>query len=163
VQRILRGGPEVGHLQHRHLVRPAQVIPERLGPPVRALVVGAGQQVVHQLAADPQLGVGHAAQPGQLHGQHGGAVLQRHHVGGARAVSRVDQRQQPEHAGTRRGQRDDPVAVPDRPARGHQAAQQLFPLVGRELRVPGRLARAGPRGQVAVPVLHRHGQPGQVE
>jgi hypothetical protein len=143
-------------------VRPPQVVAERLGAQVGALVAGSGEQVVDQLAADPQLSIGQPAQPGQLDGEHGGAVLQGHHVRGARAAARVDQGDQPEHAGARRGQRDHPAVLPHRPARGHQPAQQLFPLVGRRLRVPGRLARAGPCGQVAVAVLYRHREPGQV-
>ena len=117
---------------------------------------------MHQLPADPQLGVGQPAQPGQLDREDGGAVLQGHHVRGARPVPGIHQREQPEHAGTRRRHRDHPVAVPHRPARGHQPAQQLLALVGGELRVPGRLARSGPRGQVAVAVLDRDREPGQV-
>ncbi len=162
VQHLLLGRRALGHLHHRHLVRPPQVVPERLGAQAGALVVGAGQQVVHQLAADPQFGVGQPAQPGQLDGEDGGAVLQGHHVRGARLVPGIHQGEQPEHAGAGRSQGDHAVAVADRPAGGHQQAQQLLPLVGGEFRVPGRLARAGPRGQVAVAVLHRDREPGQV-
>ena len=143
-------------------MRQPEVVAQRLGPLVGALVIGAGEQVLHQLAPDAQLGVGHPAQPGQLDREHGRAVLDRHHVRGARAAVRVHQREQAEHAGARRGQGDHAVAVPDRAARGHQPAEQLLPVVGGRLRVRVRLGRAGPRGQVAVPVLHRHGQPGQV-
>ena len=143
-------------------MRQAQVVAQRLGPLVGALVVGAGEQVLHELAADPQLGVGHPAQPGQLDGEHGGAVLDRHHVGGTRAAVRVHQREQAEHPGPRRGQGDHAITVADRAARGHQAAEQLLPVVGGRLRVRGGLAGARPRGQVAVPVLDRYGQPGQV-
>jgi len=35
--------------------------------------------------------------PGQLDRQHGGAVLERHHLGAGRPVLRVDQRQHAEH------------------------------------------------------------------
>ena len=44
------------------------------------LVVHPGQELVHQVPADPQLGFGRAGQAGQLHGQDGGGVLQRHPV-----------------------------------------------------------------------------------
>ena len=155
-------GRAFGNRHHGDLMRRPQVVVQRLGALVGALVVGAGEQILDELAADPQLGVGQPAQPGQLNGQHGGAVLDGHHVRAGRPAARVDQREQAEHPGARRGQGDHAVAVAHRPARRHQPAQQLGPLVGGRLGVGVGLTGAGPGGQVAVPVLDRHGQPGEV-
>jgi len=57
-QHVLVGGRACGNLQHRHLVRWPQVIVQRLGAQVGALVVGPGEQVLHEFPSDPQLGVG---------------------------------------------------------------------------------------------------------
>ena len=139
-QHVLVGREAVGDLQHGHLVRRSQVVVQRLRPLVGTVVIGAGQQVLHELAADPELGVGQPAQPGQLHGQDGGTMLEGHDVRTARAAVRVDQDEQAEHAGARRGQRHHAVAVPDRTARGHHPAEQLRP---EPARVPGRLRLPG--------------------
>ena len=76
----MRPGPSLT-LDHHHPVRAAQVVIKCLRPGQRALVVGPGQQVMHEVPAQPQFGVGDAAQPGQLHRQHGRAVLEGHQVG----------------------------------------------------------------------------------
>jgi len=137
-------------------VRRSQVVVQCFGTQVGTLVIGAGEQVLHQFPADPQLGVGQSAQPGQLDGEDGGAVLDRHHVRAARPAVRVDQGEQAGHAGAGRGQGDHAIAVTHRPARRHQAAEQLRPLVRRRLRVRVGLAGACPGGHIAVAVLHGH-------
>ena len=67
-------------LDDHHAVRALQVVAQRAGPGERALLVGAGEQLVDQVAAQPQLALGQAAHPGQLHRQHRGAVLERHQL-----------------------------------------------------------------------------------
>ena len=160
-QRVMSPGPSLT-LDDHHPVRAAQVVVKRLGPGQRALIIGPGQQVMHQIAAQPQFGVGDAAQPGQFHGQHGRAVFQGHQVGAVGAPPGVDEGQHPHHVGARRGQQDQPLPVPGRRAGPHQPAQQVLALGEGLLRVRVRPARAGPGGQVAVPVLDRDRHPGQL-
>ena len=165
VQHILVGRRALGHLHHRHLVRQPEVVAQRLGPLVGALVIGAGEQVLHQLAADPQLGVGHPAQPGQLDREHGRAVLDRHHVGGARAAVRVHQREQAEHAGARRGQGDHAgrrpgPSGPRSSAGGAAAPGRRRAASGTGPAWPGRPTRTGCRTGPPPPRPARSGRAG---
>ena len=161
LQRVLAAEAALALDQH-HPVRAAQVVVERLRPRLRALVVGAGQQVVHQVAAQPQLGVGDAAQPGQLHRQHGRAVLQRHQVGAVGLAAGVDEGEHPDHVRPRRGHEHEPFPVPDRLAVAQQPPQQLLALGEGLVRVRVRQARARPRAQVAVPILDHHRHAGEL-
>ena len=71
-------------LDDHHPVRAAQIVAKGPGTGQRTLIIGPGQEVMHEIAAQPQFGVSDAAQPGQLHGQHGRAVFQGHQVGAVR-------------------------------------------------------------------------------
>jgi len=51
-------------LDQHHPVWAAQIVVQRLGPDQRVFVIGPGQQVTDQVAAQPEFGVGDAAQPG---------------------------------------------------------------------------------------------------
>ncbi len=73
---------------------PGQVEAEGLRPLRRAALVPAADEVLQEVPPDPVLGFQHAGQPGQLHRQHGGAVLQGQPLELARGLVGVDQRQE---------------------------------------------------------------------
>ena len=69
-------------------VRALQVVAESSGTGERALLLGAVEQLVDEVAAYAQLGLGEAADPGELHREDRGAVLERHDVVLARGPRR---------------------------------------------------------------------------
>ncbi|MFD9226190.1 hypothetical protein ACFWDI_40825 [Streptomyces sp. NPDC060064] len=59
---------------HGRIVRSVQVMADIGGPGVGTLVIGAGDQIVHQLTAQPQLDLGEVSQMGQFQGKRGARV-----------------------------------------------------------------------------------------
>ncbi len=147
---------------HHHPVRAPQVIVKCLRPGQRALVVRPGQQVMDEITAQPQFRVGDAAQPGQLHREHGRTMLKGNLVGIVRSPVGIYQRDDPDQVGPRRHEQDQPFAVPHGFAFPHQPAEQVLTLGERLLRVGLGPARACPGGQVAVPVLDRDRHAGEL-
>jgi hypothetical protein len=75
-------------------VGPFQVHTERLGSlNHRLLVVGAGQQLLYQVSAHPELGFRGAGQPGELHAEDRGGMLQRHQLEFPGLLVGVEERQ----------------------------------------------------------------------
>ena len=91
--------PAASAFDEHHAVRPLEVVAERSGPGEGALLLGAVEQLVDEVAAHAQLALGEAADPGELHREDGGAVLERHDVVLARRPSGVDEA---DHAERRR-------------------------------------------------------------
>ena len=127
-----------------------------------ALVVGTAEQVVDEVAAQPQLSLGQRTLMGQFHGQHDRAVLQREDVLLPRLLAGIDHTEHAQYLVARLGDRHDPIAVPHGPPAAADPGQQLGPIPRLRARVGARATRAGPGEQVAEAVLDRDGQPGEV-
>ena len=145
-----------------HAVRPLEVVAQRGGPGDGAVGVGAREQLVEQVAAQPQLALGQAAHPGQLHREHRGAVFERHQLLVARAAGGVDEHDHAERVALRVRDRQQPGAVADRPPLLLGPREQPLPARRGVLRVRVGRRRPGPGLQVAVPVLDRDLQPGEL-
>ena len=122
-------------LHDEHAVRALQVVAERGGAAQGALLVGAGEQLVDQVATDPQLALREAAHAGQLHREDRRAVLEGHQL-------LLAGRSEPGRpAGSRRARR--PADGPARPRARRRGS------AGRRVERGGsaaRGARAGPSG-----------------
>jgi hypothetical protein len=117
VEEAVVGAGLAGAFHHDHLVAAFEVVAQGLGPHDRALLVGAGEELLGEVPPQPELGLGQAPQAGELHGQHGGPVLERHFLGFARLSLRVNEGEHAEHVLPGVGQGQQPSAVPDRLAR----------------------------------------------
>lgn len=99
---------------------------------------------------------------GQLHGEHGRAVLERNLCLPARLALGVDEGQDAEDVLPRRGQDEEPVAVPYGPALVGRPLQDLRLVSRARLRIRVGSSGSCPGAQVAVPVLHGDGVAGQL-
>lgn len=113
-------------LRDRDVVRSVQVVADGLGPGVRAAVVGAGEQVVHEFPAQPQLGLRQTAAVGQFQRQCRARVFEGEHVGPARRAVGVDERDDAEYLTVMAGQSDEASLVADRAQLAHRVMHELL-------------------------------------
>ncbi len=130
-----------------------QVVAEGRGPCQGRSLVGTGEQLLHEVTAQAELRIRQALQPGQLHGEHGGAVLEGHPLAVPRLPARIEEDHDSYDVLPCTGDKVDPGSLPDRAVRRHHPSQQC--RAGRRviLEIRRRLAGACPGPQVAVPVL----------
>jgi hypothetical protein len=62
---------------HSDLVLPLEFVAHRSGSTERRLFVVVSEQFLDKVPTQPQLGIGHTLQAGQLHGENRGTVLER--------------------------------------------------------------------------------------
>ena len=157
----MRPGTPLALDQH-HPVRAPQVVVKRIRPGQGALVIGPGQQVVHQVPPQPQFGVGDAAQPASSIASTVAPCSRATRSAWSARCSGSTSDQDPDQVRPWRHQQDQPLAVPDGFAVSYQPAEQMLALGEGFLRVRIRLARACPGGEVAVPVLDRDRHAGEL-
>ena len=156
---VLRAGTT---LDHHDTVRALEVVAQRLGLADRTLLVRAGEQLLDEIPAGPHLGLGDAPHASELHGQHGGAVLQRDMLLLARRGRRVDQDQHADNVLAWASDRHEPATLADRTTLAQDMAEHLFPPGRRVLRVGLGTVGAGPGPQVAVAILDADGITGDL-
>jgi hypothetical protein len=127
-----------------------------------ALVVDAVEQVVDEVAAQPQLGLGQRTLVGELHGQHDRTLLQREDVPLPRMLAGIDHAEHAQHLVARLGDRHDPIAVPHGPPAAPDLVSSSARIRGRGRGIGTRTTRAGPGEQVAEAVLDHDGQPDEL-
>ena len=159
---VVAAGP--GGFDHDDPVRPDQVVAEGLGPVQQRGRVRAGvpDEVEHEVDPRPRFALGQVLQPGDLHGQHRGRVLDGHPFGVGCRPGRVVQDEHGHRGAAERGHREEALALPDRARGAHGPVQQPVPLRRVGLGVGIGPVRSGPRQQVAEAVLDGRRAVGQL-
>ncbi len=159
---VVAVGP--GGFDHDDPVRPDQVVAKGLGPVQQRgrLRARVPDQVEHEVDPRPRFALGQVLQPGDLHGQHRGRVLDGHPFGVGCRPGRVVQNEHGHRGAAERGHREEALALPDRPRGAHGPVQQsvLLRRVGLGVRIGP--VRSGPRQQVAEAVLDGRRAVGQL-
>ncbi len=143
-------------------VRAQQVVAEALGKCERALFARARQELVHQIAPQPQLDFRDGAQSCELDREHRRAVLERRLLPFAGGSGGIDEREHAQEIVVRTRDREQTITIPDRLAGRGSPSQHRAPNARRRLGVRNGRALPGPRAQVPVPVLDDDGVPGQI-
>ncbi len=120
----------------REVVHAVQIVADG-GAGVRALLVGAVDQVVHQFPPQPQLHVGQAALMGQLLGEHGTRLVEGESVPPPGTVLGTHQGEGAQHLAAVPGHGDQPLAHPYRPHPTRRLLEEV--LVLRRVRFRVRL------------------------
>jgi hypothetical protein len=125
----------------------------------RALDVGAGEQLLDEVAPQPELRLGDAAKMRQLQREHGGRVLE-HDVVAARLLPTEGDDSLVLVAGPSEDQQ--PAAISHRLAGLAKPAQKSLTAVRRILGIRVGRAQSGRGNQVAVAILDRDRPPGEL-
>lgn len=140
------GGP-VRPLHHDDVVAAVQVVSDCLGPGVGARLVRPCQEVVDQLAMQPQLHFGQIAQVRQLQGERRGGVFQREYGVLVGLAPGIDHGQNAQDLAVRADQGDQPVLYPHRPDLPGDGVQHFVLAHGVRFRIGVGAAGAGPGPQ----------------
>ncbi len=154
------GGP-VRPLHHDDVVAAVQVVSDCLGPGVGARLVRPCQEILGQLAVQPQLRFGQIAQVRHFQGERRGGVFQREHGVLVGLVPRVDQGQHAQDLAVRADQGDQPVPYPHRPGLFGDGVQHLVLAHGVRFGIGDGAAGAGPGPQPTEAVLDQRGKSGE--
>ena len=143
-------------LDQHHPVGPFQVVGDGLGPHEGALLVGPAEEDVDQVALEAEVGLGQAPQAGQLHGQHGGGMLEGDPFVLAGGAGRVDEGEDADGVVPGHGHRHQAALVPYRLGGPDDAVEDLRPGRRRRLRIGIGAVGPGPGPEVPEAVLDRH-------
>ncbi len=152
----------VGLLDDHDRVRPFEGVAQCPGPGQCDVLGIVADQIGDDAAAEPEFGVGHTLQPGELHGQHGRAVLERDGLVLPSEPVRVDEQQHADHVLAGPRHREQPAVGTNGPSGAQGPLQDVLTSGGRGLRSGARRFGTRPGQQVAVPVLDGRRKPGEL-